>query len=624
MPVSYDGQSQRGIETYNFGGINRKATIVNLKDGEARDIVNFDIDITGGIKRRAGCLMTATTLGASPKMLEIFWKQDGSQIMVAVAGNKFYESTDEGTVFTDRTGSNSITNTDNPFNGTDFNGKFYLANGVDNPWVFTPGSAIVTLKAASLLNPPTSPSIYSVGSNLTRQWKYVITTVAGQGESLPSEIANIFSGPDSLTPTSFNTLSWVPVLGAIAYRIYRYNSNDNQFYLISEVSGLASNYTDAGDTENIFSPPPTASSAYNTPADWETNGAPEGFAVVSRGLDQRLLAWRKDLFWVSALNNGLDWFNVEGSPVQITGALQNEITAVVTLFDFTVFFTPTNAFFYSGSFPSTFRLNKMVGIGCRSPKSIITLGDDVFLWSQFGPTSLSRIDIGADIKSTPMSVKVATIVYGTNTSRWDLISAYLDLNNQRIVWAFPSAPGVTANDQCLVFQYTIRSPDGSIGAWSKYEGWNIVDAVRSEDHDIHALFQDGTIRTLSAGNYDNGPIGNSTILATYESAFFNLDTYRKKRLIWIDLLMDARVGEYEMGIDVIGDYGRASETQSHFVTESSTDYIPITTTGTFLNQHRLYSRGDSRAYQLKFSTTDSPNPPQIVGFRFEARFKGMR
>jgi hypothetical protein len=623
MPVSYDGQSQRGIETYNFGGINRKATIVNLKDGEARDITNYDIDITGGIKRRAGYVQTSPVLSGvgapDPKLFKVFYKQNGTEVFVAVEGHKFWESADTYT-WTDRTGSQSITLTDNPHNGTDFNSKFYWGNGVDQPFVFTPGSSLTTLRSASLLSPPAAPSITPTGSSLTKQWQYVITTVAGQGESLPSTIGNIFSGPSTLTPTSSNTLSWVPVLGAIAYRIYRYNTTSNQFYLIAEVSGLASNYTDAGDVEDPFTPPPTVSMAYNTPSNWETDGAPEGFAVVSRGLDQRLLAWRKDLFWVSALNNGLDWFNVDGSPVQITGAIQNEIKAVVTLFDFTVFFTPTNSFFYSGSFPSTFRLNKMVGIGCRSPKSIITLADDVFLWSQHGPTSLSRIDIGADIKSTPMSVKVAPIVYGTNLDRWDLICAYLDLKNQRIVWSYPNAPGITVNNEQLVFQYTIRSPDGSIGAWSKYSGWPVVEALRSKDSDIHALFSDGSFNILSTGNTDNG----TAIAAVYESAFFNLDTYRKKRLVWVDLLMDARVGTYNMGVTVTGDYGRTNEIASHTVTDTTTDGLTITTLGSFLNQHRLYTKGDSRAYQLTFSTTDSPNPPQIVGFRFEARFKGMR
>lgn len=619
MAVSYDGQSQRGIETYNFGGINRKATVVNLRDGEARDITNYDIDITGGIKRRAGYVQTSASLGATPKMLKVFWTQDGTETFVAIAGGKLYESPDAAS-WTDRTGGLTITATDNPHLGTDFNGKLYWSNGVDQPFVFAPGSAMQSLKAASLLLPPAAPQIIPTGTVLTRQWQYVITTVAGQGESLPSGIGNIFSGSDTLTPTSSNTLTWTPVNGAIAYRIYRYNTTANQFFKIAEVSGLASSYTDAGDTEDAFTPPPTVSNAYNTPADWDENGAPEGFAVISRGLDQRLLAWRKDYFWVSALNNGLDWFNVDGSPVQISGAERNEIKAVVTLFDFTVFFTPTNAFFYAGSFPNTFRLNKMVGIGCRSPKSIVTLGDDVFLWSQFGPTSLSRIDIGADIKSTPMSVKVAPIVYGTNLERWDLISSYLDLANQRIVWAYPSAPGVTVNDECLVFQYTIRNPDGSIGAWTKYRNWPLVEAVRSADEVIHGIFSDGTINTLSVGNTDGG----SPITATYESAFFNLDTYRRKRLIWIDLLMDARVGDYSMNVAVTGDYGRIGETSNHTVTQSSTDGLVIETTGSFINQHRLYTPGDSRAYQLTFSTTDSPNPPQIVGFRFEARFKGMR
>ena len=75
-----------------------------------------------------------------------------------------------------------------------------------------------------------------------------------------------------LYPTSANTLQWVPVTGAISYRIYRYNTTANQFFLIAEVSGLASSYTDAGDTEDPFYPPPTVSMAYNTPSDWELNG----------------------------------------------------------------------------------------------------------------------------------------------------------------------------------------------------------------------------------------------------------------------------------------------------------------------------------------------------------------
>ena len=81
MTVSYDGQSQRGIETYNFGGINRKATIVNLKDGEARDIVNFDIDITGGIKRRAGRIQTAA-LAQTPRCWMCSTNRMGQKVFV--------------------------------------------------------------------------------------------------------------------------------------------------------------------------------------------------------------------------------------------------------------------------------------------------------------------------------------------------------------------------------------------------------------------------------------------------------------------------------------------------------------------------------------------------------------
>ena len=52
------------------------------------------------------------------------------------------------------------------------------------------------------------------------------------------------------------------------------------------------------------------------------------------------------------------WFSA-----QITGAERNDIKAVATLFDFTVFFSRRPMPFLHGVLPSTFRLNKMVGIG---------------------------------------------------------------------------------------------------------------------------------------------------------------------------------------------------------------------------------------------------------------------
>ena len=120
---------------------------------------------------------------------------------------------------------------------------------------------------------------------------------------------------------------------------------------------------------------------------------------------------------------------------------------------------------------------------------------------------------------------MAPIVYGTNLDRWDLI---------RLTWTeqpahrlgLPKRPQASQSTMSALYSNT-RSITGR-----KHRGLvqiprlAIVDALRSMDEDIHAICSlMGPSARCLRGTQTMAPIA-----ATYESAFFNLDTYRRKRL----------------------------------------------------------------------------------------------
>jgi hypothetical protein len=446
-------------------------------------------------------------------------------------------------------------------------------------------------------------------------YTYRVAALTGRGETLPSSSASTAFGAATLTSTNYNQISWTPVVGALSYEIYRYSTVSTTFELIGNTTAWT--FNDTGLTANITVHPQVVSTASNTPNDWNLNGQPEGFAVLARGRNQHLIAWRKNNVWAAAYGTALDWFaSNDAFSFQVQGGEDNSIKCVVTLYDFTVMFSPTNAFAYIGSSSADLVQNKILNTGCVSPYSIVPVGDDVYLWSQFGPTTLSRILQGADIQTIAMSIKVNPLVYDqTNRSAWSKIAGWHDIRNQRVCWAYPSTAS-SSNDNVLIWNYTIVEPNGTKGAWNKYTGWSVVNAITSAStSNIYGVFGNGSMVWLHNGTTDNG----SAIRSYYKSAWYDLRTWLKKRMLWLDVLMDSSY-TYSVEIDTAWEFNRTGYTQAHTATNTTTDGYTVETLGD-LNQHRLYTQGDGKHFQLVFSST---TPCKIVGWRPEARVKGIR
>jgi len=627
--VQYAGRLTQQAEVHNFLGINAKSSIVAGISGETVDIVNWDIDLSGAITRRQGYVLQNAFGGADINHFDSFFKLDGTQIYVVVSGGNLYEATSPAGPWTNR--GATFTTGDFTYIGCDINGQYLLCNGVDEPVVFIPGSAAQTLKIASLLSPPNSLVVTPTnGTGVV--WQYVITSVTPRGESLPCVPATTMNGPSALTSLAFNTLTWVPVAGASTQNIYRFNAASNSFNFLAAVQGTANTFTDNGvDTPNIYLYAPTTNTAYNTPVDWETGGQPEGAFLLSRGKDQRMLVWRGQYAWISALSNVYDWYTVNDAfAITIMGGQKNNITAVNNLFDYTLIFSETNCFLYTGSTYSDFSLSKITSTGCPSHYGITFVGDQGYVWGQNGPVTIARILSGADVETNAIGEKISPITFGlSNYAQWKKARAWHDLERQRICFAFPSV-GSQVNDTILAYNYQVKG-------WTKFTGWLVENVTYDPVNKINYASLGGVgIVQLHSGVDDSGTAVTNSYTAIYE----DFRTYLRKRIVFLDILMDSSVPDYNVTVKVNLDFQSDPTVQQQYKltfdgTTAYTDGEAITLQGNLVNTHRCVIQGNPRDCQLIFTENTSEaylnpdpsavhKPAKIFGFRIDARVTGIR
>ena len=618
MAPSYAGRTTQAASIRNFGGLNAKASPMLAAPGEAVSVSNWDMDLSGAITRRDGYVEQSTFGGVSTNHFDTFFKLDGSAVFVAVSGGNLFEADTPAGPWANRGGT--FTTGDFTYIGSDLNGQYVLFNGVDKPHVFVPGQAVQTLETASLLTAPTGLTVVSTnGAGVT--WQYAVTASTPRGETLTSIAGVTSDGPTSLTVTAFNALNWVPPAGAFSQTVYRYSSSANVFRKIAILFGTVSSYTDNGSAvEDVYSYPPTSNTALNTPEDWNTNGQPEGAVVVSRGRNQRMLAWRKNVTWACALSNIYDWYSQNDAfSFEILGGNSNNIKAVATLFDYTVMFSETNSFVYTGSSASDWSLAKILKTGCPSHYAITDIGDQVVLWSQNGPTTVERILSGQDIQTGSVSAKISPIVFGgTNLSEWRKIRAWHDIQRQRVAFAAPGV-GQTKNTFVLLFNYQTK-------AWTRFDGWEVENiAYDPFGKENYALLSDNSIVKLHSGDTD----AVAGIANEYATGHYDAGSDKKKRQIFLDVFMDGS-DPYFVEVALRHDFA-TSDSETHSLSYDGatalTNGEPIVDATAGVNTHRLVVTGNVNTVQFVFRdkpTFTPQRPARIVGWTGDFRAYGIR
>lgn len=611
---TYAGRLGNKTQTLLFGGINSEASIANIRDGEAADILNWDLLPGGAIQLRSG-YVPYQNLGGTGRMLDRYVKYDGTEVYIAVSNGKLWASSTPSGAWSDISPSPAIIDSSKPWVGANFGDNYYLANGDNQPFFIKFGFSATSLKNQSQLQSPTSLSVQNIGTSGATSYQYAVTAVTGRGETTPSFISTT-TGNVALSATNYNLLNWVPQLGDNGgYNIYRFDSGSSSYRLIGLVVSQTSSFQDTGQpfVQPIHNPP-VSNGAFNTPLDWDQNGYPQGFGVLSRGAGGRIIAWRNNLVWVSALNNPLDWYGSGAFNFFLDGAQDNRVRAVFTIYDFTVFTTSTNSFFVAGNSASNLQVVKIQGTGCISPHSAVQVGNDVYIWSQFGPTSLQRVLQGQDVQYAPIAEKIKSMIRDTSeVSAWPNIVGYNDIFKRRVIWTYP-ATGSQTNTGAFVFYYTT-------GGWTKYGNYPFAGVATSDDNtQIWGLSSTGTINQLDTGTTDAG----SAIAGTYNGPWYDMGNWDMRRVLWQDLLVDSTDAPYTFTVNVAWDWGRPGYTETHTVTATTVDGNAVPWGGSFANFYRIPTTGVGQSIQFSFNVTSSTNAPKIIGWRVEGRAKGAR
>lgn len=656
MP-NYAGRFVQQMWTKNFGGIDSKATILNIKDNEAADITNFNIGIDGSITRRDGYTAVAFT-GFTVAPTEIlywapFYDEDGFKhyLMIGtgtdadgVSHNVWDSDLPEGPY----TGRGTVTFTLGiadayKFIVANWKGSVIVGNGTDAPVYYKYGETATTLKEASKIKDPTALVVVKVGAGpLSDIYSYAVSAYTPRGETRTASFCGGVNPTAPISASNYALLSWEPVLGASGYRIYwlstdaaKYTSRGfdgagpgaNTWVQIAELPNTTLSYGDdavAIGSAFMFNggkgwySPQTISAAYRMPSDWEDHGYPHGFTVIARGRDERLMSWRGQYVWVSAQSVPID-FMAEGDSFvfNIDGGLDRDITSISTLYDYTLVFTKSQCFIYTGSSADTITLEKMIGRGCTSHKSVVSIEGDLYFWSDYGPTSFKRIMAGADISSsTDFNKRIQNLIFdSTNPEYWNRICCFRFIPDNRVVWAVP-AVGETLNSIGIVFQFDVN-------AWSKYDNWRFQHCLVDDNYTVYGVSEasGGTnyLAEIYYGTSDNG----TAIEASYKTGWFDMRSWEtRKRLVWSDVVVDRAVGNYTFQTKWAWDYDR--EISSPITcTETTTDGSTIESTSSNASVHRVFADGIGNAFQLVF-TTSSSTPLKILGWRPEIRGRGVR
>lgn len=611
--MPFQGRTVQGVEKTQVG-LDESQSIITLGLGQALDMDNFEIDISGTAQQRSGYTLQFTHTAIN--YFGTYFAIDGTQVFVVVTTDgKFWEAASPAGPWTDRTNGVVLTNNSGPWIGAELNGKFVLVNGTDPPVLHERNKGLSTLKDASLILPPqglivtnTGGTNPGVGSSV---YDYVVTAITARGETTISNLAGIKINESVLTATIFNTIQWNGRSGAQGYNIYRYTNLKTYYQLVASVGGLTNSWVDNGAVTTQPGGPPSTNKAYNTPLAWEST-PPATVATIARGRAQRMLISSKSNVWASAISDPTDWATGSNAfSFLIRGGRDNIIRAIVGLYDYTVLFSDTNAFVYYGTTYNDFTQVKMLNVGCKSPHSIIASGDEMWFWSDIGPNTLSRVMQGQDIQTyRPLSQPVVNTVNTlSNRAAWDRIVAWNDLRMLRVGWAYPVGTDTT-NSKAILRTTTQQ-------VWSRHSMPAIVNAVTDVNRNVYVATTTGLILRLYQGATDNG----AQIPATYTTGWYDSQSNLLRYMIHLDVMIDKSVGNYSVQVDVFWDFSTTASS-THVLTQTTTDSVTVAIQTATANIHRCYVRGTGRYFQLKFTVASTASQVRILGWREEMYAKG--
>jgi len=472
MTRDYIGRVNGPAKMKNFRGMNPASSEINQDPNGGIDIVNCDLSTIGSIKLRKGWTLAECSPALPIANVEgiIDLATSAGEALIVFCNGQIFRVI--GNNSENITGSCLVT-TGYRWRGCQSNDHVYMANGKNQPVVVGLTGDAVTYSEYSIANSvtPAIPVDITINTPPDSLWNCTAHTLVN-GDQVKLVTSGTLPAPFVVGTTYF-------VVGALP----------NTFQLAATLGGAPITYTTAG--AGVFSYSQVG--VDQTPSSWVSK-PPIGFVLLNQLGAERMWAWNYETAFFSALYEPWNYVAASNAGfIDIRPGDGDSVVAVTGSYGYVAIMTLNRTLIYNGTGPDDLALNHVLPMGCTSPDSLVTIGDDIVFLSPYGPSNLKRFINGTQLIQNMIGFSIAPLMHDTaSLDGWKKCVAYHDINNRRAIWWLPQGD---MPNQGFVYQYDVQS-------WTRFADWSINCATRTAGNQLIAGGTEGKLMILNTGGSD--------------------------------------------------------------------------------------------------------------------------
>lgn len=485
---------QRG--TSYIRGLNTLVSSTQIRTDELSEAIDIQLIEDGKIQfPRDGQAYFGNSNGSKVTGIYNYYKSDGTRKLLRTCGTtlQVYNATTGD--FDNVSGKAFTTTLDTE--GVMAYDKLYLCNGTDNLCYYD-GTNVVTFTG---INAPTSPSCTRTGGSTgSYTFSYKVTAVTAIGETEPTAAATATANQATLSATVYMTVGWTASTSAIGYNVY--GRKDGSWYFLKYLEGQATNsYADTGvDTPYEILVPPLANYTAGVKGKYIQVYKDSLFIYGDPSYPSRLYySGGGDKINDFSAANGGGFIDISNNDGQMGTGMIPFKNSLIVFKDHSIY---QFSFTTSGA-PSVTQVT--AAIGCKSPRSICLVENDVFFAYETGVYTIGNetgfaIDV---LRTNELSAKVRSIFQSMAPSRTDNVAAIYakTANLNLVIFAYTPAGG-TYNSKALVYDRERTAwyewTNIQANCWTNYVG---SDGVQ---HILYGDDNSGYVKEILTGSNDFG------------------------------------------------------------------------------------------------------------------------
>ena len=478
------------------GGLNTKASPVQLTPDQSPDLQNVVFDDEGAVQTRKGCtLFNTSSMGTAPvDLLHSFVQNNSTRQLMAICNSSLFKASGTAMVkvatdvFTAGINVQAVT----------YQNRMFMSNGYQKPYKWDGTS--FTQWGVPTVSAPTG-TVTTVGV-LNGAYRYAISGV----NSFAAE-GNYGTKSTYITAVSNTiTLTDIPIFPASSgvgeVQICRNTAGvSGVFYVVTSITNGVTSYVDNHTDGTLV----TLAKA--------DNNVPPYFTCMCPHLGYMFGASKSStypMFLYYSLINEPEIFQSEdyiriddGDGALITGLITLSGGLIISKDDgqgngsLYVLSTPDAT-------PTNWRVIKLdTSSGSQSAKALTKFGSSISYMNRFGIFDLSETETGL-IKADPLSYNIEADIFTLST---DYLYKVVAIAWKNKLWiSVPYGATQTTNNRIYQFDYVRgrNSTDREIGGWSRFTNHSIADfTIHNGDLYGGSSASDGFIYKLDTGYVDN-------------------------------------------------------------------------------------------------------------------------